>query len=486
MSAYYSICIEMLSAAQLRWFMKKRLLFVMNNLGCGGAEKSLVTLLNCIDYSSFEVDLFLFDADGLFLELVPPEVNLLPGPEYWKVMNSSFASSMKTLARQGRPDLMLCRVMQAALCRTFSSPERVEQHLWRYVRRALPALDHQYYAAIGYMEKNPVYFIADKVKASKKIGWVHTNYSRLDINKRIEDRYFCKLDYIVTVSEECARVLKDMFPAHKDKVMIIENILLPELIRKMADIKEMDEIKETEELNGVKGEKEPQEAEGEAEVKEIRTEEAENAKGTEIEVIKETGKEVEDNEAKRVKEGKKGMAAQAALKKPVKLVTVARLAYPKGIDMALEACRLLINGGHEVIWRVIGEGPLRAELEKKIKEYNLEKYFLLEGSMQNPYPCMKNADIYVQPSRYEGKSIAVEEAKVLCRPVVVTCYGTVKDQIKDKVNGLVSDMSPEGLCESIKLLMGSKALRDSLVSNLQKESSGNRSEINKLYRLIEG
>lgn len=412
--------------------MKKRILFVMNNLGCGGAEKSLVTLLNCIDYSSYEVDLFLFEPEGVFMELLPPEVNLLPAPKYWKILNSSLAGSMKSLARDGRLDLMFCRGAQAIICRKFDSPERAEQYMWKFIKHAFSVLNGRYDAAIGYLEKNPVYFVVDRVKAARKIGWIHTNYSRLNINRNIEDRFFSKLDYIVTVSGECARILMNMFPGHESKVKIIENIIDPDLIRRMADMG------------------------GEA----VEVEEEKEAKGANRTSITPGN--------------------------PVRLVTVARLAEPKGIDLALEACRLLVRDGYKIIWRVIGDGPQRVQLESRIREYHLEYRFLLEGVKSNPYPYMKDADIYVQPSRYEGKSIAVEEAKLLCRPIVATAYGTVRDQIKDGINGLVADISPEGLYKSIKLLIDNKDLRSRLVNNLKKESVCGSREIIKLYRMIEG
>jgi len=267
--------------------MKRKLLFVMNNMGCGGAEKSLVTLLNCIDYSAYEVDLFLFEQDGIFMELIPQEVNILPAPKYWGIMNSSFKSSVRALAGLGRFDLIFCRIMQAAICRMFNSPERGEQHLWRYIKRALPALDRKYDVAFGYMEKNPVYFVVDKVNADKKAGWIHTNYSHLNINKRIENKYFSCLDHIITVSGICAETLKAMFPAQKGKVRVIENILLPELIRKMADM----------------------------------------------------GVALLEEQSRKAKE------IHTAREEPVQIVTVARLAYPTGFDIALEACSLLVEGG---------------------------------------------------------------------------------------------------------------------------------------------
>lgn len=391
---------------------KKSLLFVLSNLGCGGAEKSLVTLLNCIDYSKFEVDLFLFEQVGELMSMLPPEVNLLKSSGYWTVLNQPFKTSVRILFKDKRPDLIFCRIMQGVVCKKYKLPEQSEQKLWKYIKQSFLQLPKIYDVAIGFLEKNPVYFIVDKVKAKKKIGWIHTNYEKLQVNARQEKKYFNELDFLVTVSEECAKVLMDLFPSESTKVRVIENIMDPCLIRKKAE--------------------------------------------------EEGGQD----------------------SKTLKIVTVARLSLPKGIDLALDACRFLVKDGYKFTWSIIGDGLLRGELENSIRKYGLEGVFLLEGVKENPYTYMKNATIYVQPSRYEGKSIAIEEAKILNKPIVVTNYATVKDQIKHDVNGLIVDMKPEGIYSGIKMLINNISLRERLSRNLGKEDHENLNEINKLYELF--
>ena len=98
----------------------------------------------------------------------------------------------------------------------------------------------------------------------------------------------------------------------------------------------------------------------------------------------------------------------------------------KGIDLALEAALELVKIGRSFKWYVIGDGGERYDLETKIKEYHLENRFILLGLKANPYPYLKHAFLYVQPSRYEGKSIAIDEAKILAKPIITTNYPTTK------------------------------------------------------------
>ena len=168
-------------------------------------------------------------------------------------------------------------------------------------------------------------------------------------------------------------------------------------------------------------------------------------------------------------------------KENITLVTVGRLNKQKGYDLAIEACKLLIDKGYDLKWYVIGEGTERNKLEELIRRYNLENRFILLGLKENPYPYIKQADIYVQTSRFEGKSIAIDEAKILHKPIVVTNFTTVKDQISDGINGLVVEMNSDAICKGIEKLLLNSDLKERLVQNLIKESFGNEEEINKMY-----
>ncbi|ULL13910.1 glycosyltransferase [Paenibacillus sp. H1-7] len=172
--------------------------------------------------------------------------------------------------------------------------------------------------------------------------------------------------------------------------------------------------------------------------------------------------------------------------KGIRIVTVARLTEEKGVWFALDTCAKLVREGYDIRWYLIGNGPLRGELEAKSRELGLEKNFMLLGEKQNPYPFMKGCDIYVQPSKTEAHCIAVEEAIALYRPIVVTDIPSFKQQIVDGETGLIVQANIDGLAEGIKKLFHSLELRQQLSAHLSLITNRHQEEMNKFYQLIEG
>ncbi len=393
--------------------MKKNILFIMNNLNCGGAEKALISLLETLDYSKFNVDLFLFKHEGIFFPNIPKQVNLLEEPFEYKYFDMPIKTAVKESMNKRDFNLVLARIRAGLIFKTEKNKARCEQRVWKYLSNTLnPNIDKKYDVAIGYLEKNPIYFCIEKVDAKKKLGFIHNDYEKLGMDSTYDQKYFNKLDHIITVSKECATVLKKLFPFNDKKIEVMHNIVSPRVIKKMS----------LERVN-VPNDK-------------------------------------------------------------VNLLSIGRLDNQKGFDLAINACNQLIENGLRIKWYVIGEGGERAALESLIRENNLQDHFILLGIKENPYPFIKAADVYVQPSRFEGKSIAIDEAKILHKPIVVTNFSTVKDQIQHNENGIIVDMQSEALAEGIKRLVLDEKLRCQLKSNLSKEKLGSESEILKLYKLF--
>lgn len=392
--------------------MKKNILFIINNLNCGGAEKALISLLEIIDYSSYNIDLLLFKHEGIFINKIPKTVNLLKEPEGYKYFDMPLKDAVVDNIRKGRLDIAIKRIFVGYIFKTERNRSICDQRVWRYISKSLNRLNKNYDVAIGYLEKNPIYFCVDKVNANKKIGFIHNDYDKLGMNPFIDMKYFNYLDNIITVSEECASVLKKRFPNYVQKVEVMHNLISPKAIYKMA----------AEETN--------------------------------------------------------------IIYQGLKIVSVGRLSFQKGFDMAIQACKYLIEAGYNLKWYVIGDGEERDRLEKMIKENNLEDVFVLLGIKENPYPYIREADIYVQPSRFEGKSIAIDEAKILKKPIVVTNFSTVRDQIKNNINGLIVDMSSKSIANGIDKLIKNKMLRECFCENLGKENLENSNEISILYNII--
>ena len=169
----------------------------------------------------------------------------------------------------------------------------------------------------------------------------------------------------------------------------------------------------------------------------------------------------------------------------LRILTIGRLDNQKGYDMALEACKILKEKGIEFKWYSLGIGPLKDEIEKYIEDNNLKNHFKLLGVKANPYPFIKDCDIYVQTSRFEGFGIAIAEARMLNKPVVTTRFDAVYNQMKDRKNGLVVDMNSQGIVNGILELINNKKLTNEIISYLKTEKKGNTEELEKFYKLIE-
>ena len=167
-----------------------------------------------------------------------------------------------------------------------------------------------------------------------------------------------------------------------------------------------------------------------------------------------------------------------------KLLSVGRLNAQKGFDMAVEAAKILWDSGVQFLWLVAGEGAERQMLQEKIDAYGLSEQFRLIGARENPYVYMCECDILIQPSRVEGRSIVLDEAKILCKPIVATNYTTVYDTIEHGVNGWIVEMTPEAIARGIMDLRGDEKIRESLCNYLEQCPKGNEKELQKYIDLM--
>jgi len=168
----------------------------------------------------------------------------------------------------------------------------------------------------------------------------------------------------------------------------------------------------------------------------------------------------------------------------ITLVTVGRLEGQKGFLLALEACKILVDRGIPVRWYIIGEGSERQRLEPPIAAYQLQDHFILLGRLENPYPYMQQCSVYVQTSLYEGKSNTVNEAKILKKPIVVTDFDVVFEQITSGVNGIIVAKHPEAIAEALIEVLQSPELQQKLTSQLAEESQRYGNEIAQFTALL--
>ena len=166
----------------------------------------------------------------------------------------------------------------------------------------------------------------------------------------------------------------------------------------------------------------------------------------------------------------------------INLLSVGRFCTAKNYDNLPFICKHLVEMGVDVRWYIIGFGGDEPLIRAKIAEAGMEKHVIILGKRSNPYPYIKACDIYVQPSRYEGKSVTVREAQMLCKPVVVTNYPTASSQIENGVDGVIVPMDNRACAEGIKALIDNKELQERIVAHLRSHDYGNETEVEKIYK----
>lgn len=145
-----------------------------------------------------------------------------------------------------------------------------------------------------------------------------------------------------------------------------------------------------------------------------------------------------------------------------RILTVGRLNSQKSYPVAIRAMKLLKDAGCRARWYVLGEGEERRALEHRIAEYGLEEDFVLAGAVENPFPYYRQADLYVHATRYEGKSIAIQEAQILgCAIIASDCTGN-REQIIHGSDGILCKLSPEAVKDAILELLADEPLRERL------------------------
>ncbi|UAL46933.1 glycosyltransferase [Sutcliffiella horikoshii] len=381
--------------------MKKKILFIIDSLNSGGAERSLISLLSVLDYKRFSVELLLFSENGLFLPLIPSNVKIITIKEE----KSSF--SIKKLYKRIKISLML---RNPYIMRSYHSA----QIIWSNLKEDLPTLQTNYDIAIAYSQGFPTYFAIKNVNAKRKICWVNTDYKMAAYNKSFDEEYYNMYERIVTVSDANKKIFENEFPQFRKKTKLIYDINSPQLIESLSlSINEFPD----------------------------------NFTGT-------------------------------------KILTIGRLVEAKGYDLALEACQILKKQGVNFRWYAIGEGPLKCKLERSIKQKGLKDYFVLLGTFSNPYPLLKQCDLYVQPSKYEGYGLAIAEARILKKPIVTTDFSTAHNQIRHRENGLIVKMTPESVVEGINEILSNSDLIRKITSSHDVNNLGTENEINKFYSII--
>ena len=391
---------------------KKKILFIMESLRIGGAEKSLLTILNLLDYTKYEVDLFLFKHNGDFFPMIPSQVHLLEESKSYKIFSDN--RKMSTLKFLTKLDFNKVYHSSIWLFQTLISKIKKEKLYigWNHVKYFFDTIEKEYDTSIAFLERKTIYFNIDKVKSKNKIGFIHNDYSIYPYDDKLDRYYFKYYNKIAIVSEHCKDVLMQIFPEYKDKFIVIKNMVSKELIERLSQEK---------------------------------------------------------------------IINNKLYKNSIKIVSVGRLVKQKGFDQAIIICKKLVENNINIQWYIIGEGEERNHLESLIKEYQLENNIFLVGADTNPYKWINIADIYVQPSRFEGYGITVAEAKTLNKPIVASDIPEFRELLNNE-KGLLSK-NINDFITNIEKIINDKKLKTKLINNLKLEKI-TFEELDKLEKIM--
>ena len=406
--------------------MKPRIFINMHYMALGGAERALLGLLNAFDADIVDVDLFLNQHTGEFMPLIPKHVNLLPERKGYNAIERP----MKTILKEGQLKIFHGRLkakwQHSKYHRSLKEPYMsFDTSEFQYVADCVsPYLDPlgdlgEYDLAISFLQPHNI--VLNKVKAKKKIAWIHTDYSTIHINTEKELKVWGKFDYIASISPDCTRSFLKKFPSLKDRIIEIENILSSEFVRQQAELLDL------------------------------------------------------SNEM-----------FLGGGNKCLSLMSIGRFCHAKNYDNVPDIMKRIVEAGYtDLRWYLIGFGGDEPLIRQKIVEAGMENYVIILGKKDNPYPYIKACDIYVQPSRYEGKSVTVREAQILCKPVIITKYATAKSQVQDGVDGIIVPMDNEGCAQGIAEAINNPESLQSITEYLTTHDYGNEREVKKIYKILE-
>lgn len=364
----------------------KKLLFVINTLGFGGAERALLNLLAELNPEDYEMSLFVLTGQGELIHELP---------NYVKLLNTDY-KNCSVLTEEGRKHL-LGSVLRAGFSkgiffkragyllrnlRRMLQENRVQADklCWRILAEGAPVPEEDYDLAVAYLEGGATYYVADRIKAKRKAAFVHIDYGQAGYNKDLDLDCYQKMDRIFTVSDEVKEHFLETYPEYREKTSVFHNLVDGDRICRLAE------------------------------------------------------------EGPGFTDGFRG----------IRILTVGRLTRQKRYDVAIEAMALLKQASPvPVRWYVLGEGELREQLQSQICRLDLEEDFRLLGVNTNPFPYFRECDLYVHATGFEGKSIAIQEAQVLGKPILATDCSGNREQILQDVDGRLCQLDPQSVCDEI-------------------------------------
>lgn len=363
--------------------MKKRVLFVLNNMNIGGTEKACLNMLDTLSPDEYDVTLLLLEESGGYMEYIPSHVRVETIDGYHRMKPEIMDPPLRIVKGYMRAG----KVVKASCLAVTHLFFKLTGNRTPYYRYVLKDTGHKsgYDVAIAYagpFDFLSVY-VAYHVSAVEKIQWIHFDISKFHFNRDTVKRLYRRFQKIHVVSDEAKTQFLKVMPEMADRTSTYHNVVSAKKCRELAE------------------------------------------EGTGFD---------DDWSGTRV-------------------VTIGRLSKEKGQDMVPAVAQRLREAGISFRWYLIGDGNLRPRLEKEIRENGLEDTVILLGTKANPYPYLKQADVYVQTSVHEGFCITLAEAKVFDLPIIATDFAGAHEQLDGRANCCVIKRDAEEMVQAILKVM---------------------------------
>lgn len=398
--------------------MKKKILFVYDSMMTGGTSTALLSLLNTIDRSKYEISLLLYTNTGAMLGEIPEFVRLL-APAYKKlgILSSGKRKIVRTILN-GRIFLAL---------KSFFKYKNTPKGKFRYIlmHYGMAAqvslsrtVEEQFDYAIGFMEGwSNEYIASSKIKAKKKFVWIHPQYKSCYLIPEIDRKTFEAVDGIALISENCLEQFFEFFPEYQHKTYVVPNIMSSDLVFQKSRKEDV-----------------------------------------------------------------------LLTKAKINFCTVCRCDIQvKGLDRLLKAFYELKQQGltKDVMWHLIGGGGEFEQFKQEVEKLGMSDTIILYGNKFNPLPYLRQMDVFILASRYEGKPVSVTEAQILGIPCLITNYESATSQVEHQSNGVIMDNNYTSIYETIKKVIQNPQSLSRWKANTLAGSYSNEQDIKAFYSLIE-
>lgn len=401
-----------------------KLLILGIRMDRGGTERALISFLEALDPSQFQVDLLLAQQEGPLMKEIPPHITLLPPMKngiLFTMSRRNAVSVFRKLNFQGKATFFSRHpsLLSDLLLRKPGAGERLFITLMKESCRLFSEEypGKTYDAALAFSGDRTMFYLCDRVCCPKRIAWLHFDYRYPARDDEIYASYFRRCQAVLSVSEACTALLTERFPSLSDRFHTFYNRLPQENIRTMAEA---------------------------------------------------------------------GASFHDPLYSGFRILSVMRICHQKGCDLIPHVLKRLKDAGISARWYLAGDGEQKdvKALRRKADVLGVADRLVLLGGVGNPYPLMKACDLFVLPSRYEGMPITVEEAKLLGVPILCTDYLSAREQLFGGSLGGICQFSVSSLASAIATLLLHPELRNRYRKHLARLAPRQQDVNEELLRLL--